>query len=220
MLAASDIHIRTNVASKSRAVNIERFRRLLKFVEATRVKAVAIVGDLFDDIHIKLTEGEFVRLIKPIAASLGLLAGVDTFIYVPSSSSHDPIVDDAVSFTVNGVDVFIAPKYVEITLNGCRESVYLTHGDLAVRDGLLAGLIALLSRPLKYPLFEVLIRHRLNVNSDGWVVAGHSHLPIFNSRFRVANAGSLAKALPWGFASALYVACIDGALRILPVFAK
>jgi predicted phosphodiesterase len=185
------------------------------------VNTLVIAGDLFNyRIRVK-GELELGVMVRYAVERLGLsrVKARLTVLYLMSSSSHDPEVhgNHRVSvMKVNNVTVVAMQGAVRLSYPDCIGSVYITHGDYAVKDGVLAGLLSFISlKLLNYPLFEVMLRRILNVNDHDWVISGHTHVPVFNSELKVANPGSWVKALVmkphFGYVT---IRCSNGELKV------
>ncbi|MGC8582902.1 MAG: metallophosphoesterase family protein [Thermoproteus sp.] len=172
MLVLSDIHI------GSRSSLIGELRRCLSGVQ---VDVLAIAGDLFEDEHRRVGRDEATRLFRRLLAVLSVRPKM--LVASLSSSSHDPIVGHYAD-TIDGVEVFACN--CPISLNYGGERMVITHGDIAVGDGIIAYIIDRI-RPGTVGRWA---KRKLGLPKDVWLIYGHSHVPYLNTDERILNPGS------------------------------
>lgn len=144
-----------------------------------------VLGDLFDDLHEPLSADEVREALRRVFKGVKGLR----VIFVTSLSSHDPILQDAVHFKCDGLDLHVYPGPVILRLGGL--TAFLTHGDLALRNGAHAFLINYLMKSMGRELFlEKMLRQKLRLPAQWWLFMGHTHIPGIDYEARVANAGS------------------------------
>ena len=149
------------------------------------VEALVILGDLFEDMHRRVSVGELRRALRWVFGGVRNL----TVHYVASRSSHDPILDGDVSLEVDGVEIHVYSRPVIAVIGGVR--AFLTHGDMALRNGAHAYLVNLLAAVKGERLYlEKRLKRRLRLPREWWLVMGHTHIPGIDYRERVANTGS------------------------------
>ncbi len=172
MLVLSDIHIGS---PRSR---VGELRRCLAGVETD---VLAIAGDLFDDEHRRVSKEEASKLFRRL---LGVLSVRPRLLIASlSSSSHDPLLGHFVD-VIDGVEVLACNCPISFTYRG--ERIVITHGDIAVGDGFLAFLID----RLKPGTVGRMVKRKLGLSNDTWVVYGHSHVPYLDLHERILNPGA------------------------------
>lgn len=190
VMVISDLHIEDNPADLTVIGGL---------VRAGGVKVLVVAGDLFNR-GMRVTDSGFRAMVKYAVDRMGLggISGL-TVIHVMSLTAHDLRLSDGYGVRVvkvNDVTFIAVPWVIRIKFPNCGGAVYVTHGDYAVKDGALAGLINLVSLKLfNYPVIEVMLRRLLNVGDGDWVISGHTHIKLINDGLRVANPGSWIKAL-------------------------
>ncbi len=159
---------------------------VLKILNTAReedVDCVAILGDLFDDLHVRVGPAMLVSEM----ARLGFNKYSPKYIlYTPSSSSHDPILGEA-ELNLGGTTIHVA-RVINIELGG--ENVCLTHGDVAIPNGAIAYFVNKAAAVLGKSLFlEEQTRKKLCVK-NGWFFMGHTHIPGLDHERKLGNPGS------------------------------
>ena len=211
MLVVSDLHVDANSSDLS---------IISELVKRSGVGVMVIAGDLFDR-RIKVNDREFRVMLRWLIQKLKLSGnnGKLTLIYVRSESSHDPEVENSKPIKItrfSNVLVISVPRVIKVNFPNCSHAVYVTHGDYTVSDGLLAGLINIVSLSLlKLPIVELMTRSLLNVTNDDWVIIGHTHLPVIDSKLKVANPGSwkgIFFTKPYN--GYIIVKCVNGRLMV------
>ena len=185
ILFVSDLHISTNLEN-NRELNV-----IGEFMRKNNFTLLFILGDLFDDFHIRVPLNEIEKEMKKVVDFLNLPR--DTIVYVTfSNSSHDPVIEGetAIKIAYRGVEIVVTNKPLQLNIDNTR--IYLLHGDLGVKNGALAYLINKIAQLLGHPyLVERLIKHRLlRIADEYWLIMGHTHTPFINSELKIANTGS------------------------------
>ena len=160
--------------------------RVLKSLKAD---VIAIAGDLFEFEHKPADITKLKILIKNFLSKISLNQFVKMF-YVVSGSSHDPILKKkVVQFNINGNMITVIKGVLKLETSGVL--VYVTHGDYACRDGVIANLLNKISLRLRrIPWMECKLRRIVGVKRDEWLIAGHTHIPLIDHGLKVANCGS------------------------------
>lgn len=176
----SDIHAGSG---KEDLVSLERVLKSLK------ADVIVIAGDLFEFEHKPADITKLKILIKNFLGKISLNQFVKMF-YVVSSSSHDPILKKKViQFNINGNMIIVIKGVLKLEISGVL--VYVTHGDYACRDGVIANLLNKISLRLRRtPWMECKLRRIIGVKRDEWLIAGHTHIPLIDHGLKVANCGS------------------------------
>lgn len=172
MLVLSDIHIGS---PRSR---IGELRKCLAGVETD---VLAIAGDLFDDEHRRVGKEEAIGLFRRLLKALDVKPKL--LIASLSSSSHDPLLGHFAD-VIDGVEILACNCPINFTYKG--ERIVIAHGDIAVSDGFLAYLID----RLKPGTIGRLVRRKLKLPGDTWLIYGHSHVPYLDTRERLLNPGA------------------------------
>ncbi|MEM0023190.1 MAG: metallophosphoesterase family protein [Thermofilaceae archaeon] len=176
VILVSDTHYRPG----SRSI-----RTIIALAASRGAETLIVLGDLFDDLHRLLSASEVGKALRCIfKGARGLRV-----IFVTSLSSHDPILRESVHFKSDELDLHVYPGPVIAQLGGL--TAFLTHGDLALRNGAQAFLINFLMKSLGKELFlEKALRQKLRLPADWWLFMGHTHIPGIDYEARVANTGS------------------------------
>ncbi|MEM0468949.1 MAG: metallophosphoesterase [Pyrobaculum sp.] len=172
MIVISDVHI------GSRHSRVQDLRKCLKTLEPD---VVVIAGDLFDDQFRKVSVDEATRLFKK---AIEILSIKPRELYISlSSSSHDPQLPGPFSAKIENIEVvaYNGPLVIEN-----KVKAVVTHGDQIVQSGVLAYFIDLVNRGR----VGRLIKKRLGLGRDTWLIYGHSHVPYVDSVWRILNPGS------------------------------
>jgi len=192
--------MRYGVAEVERAVLVSDIHcrpRSCKAKEVAKIAAregasLIVLGDLFDDLHREVSDSELERALH--AAFRGV-ADLEVY-YVTSSSSHDPILEREVRLRLGGFIVNVYPGALVARVGQLR--AFLTHGDMALRNGAHAFLVNAVALLLGEKLYlEKTLRRKLRLPSDWWLVMGHTHIPGIDREARVANTGSWR--VSWSF---------------------
>ena len=123
-----------------------------------------------------------------------------TIHYVTSRASHDPILDRPMHLCLEGIEVYVYPRLLIVEAGA--STLLVTHGDMAVYNGLHAFAISLATRMAGEKLYlEKRLKKKLRLPKEWWLVMGHTHIPGVDYEARVANAGSWRRmwkrALPY-----------------------
>jgi len=187
---------------------------LAKLAEALGAEALIVLGDLFDDMHRPVGLEELRRALK--WAFRGA-SGLEVY-YVASGSSHDPIIPSDLHFEVSGLRVHAYPRPLVARVGGL--TAFLTHGDIALRNGAHAFLVNVAAAARGVELYlEKRLRRRLRLPPTWWLIMGHTHLPGVDREARVANTGSwrelwVAKMPYWRPPSNTFILAERGELRL------
>ncbi len=168
-LFISDLHIRTTAP-------FGFAQELRDTVQQEKVSNLVIDGDLFD------LPSDAERLLKTSSVKQILgLADVPLNIYwIVGSPPHDPRNPHA-----DGVEVFTKCAL----LNCAGLSVVAYHGhDLSTQGGIAHAFDRFVS-PL---MMERLWRYFAGVDSNAWVIFGHTHIPGLDSKTLIGNCGAWA----------------------------
>ncbi len=178
----SDIHCRPG---SCRAKDVARL--------AVREGASLIVlGDLFDDLHREVSDDELERALR---AAFHGVTNLEIY-YVTSGSSHDPILRHEVRLMLGSLIVRACPGALVTRVGQLR--ALLTHGDMVLRNGAHAFLVNATAMMLGEKLYlEKVLRKKLRLPSDWWLIMGHTHIPGIDYEARVANTGSWKTS--WSF---------------------
>ena len=179
VLLVGDLHVRRSDSSK-------RFEGLRTFILKHNVSVLVIVGDLFD------SPSDFSSLVKDLGGKeavmkwlLGVLGvdGLDLDIYyVIGSISHDPQFPN-LNYTFRGTSFQSVGKCLKLRVYGFN--LVVLHGD-AVVSGPVGFII---TRLTGVPVFERLFKLCVGLSEDEWVVMAHTHVPLIDHGWRVANTG-------------------------------
>uniref|UniRef100_A0A7C5XQL8 Metallophosphoesterase n=1 Tax=Ignisphaera aggregans TaxID=334771 RepID=A0A7C5XQL8_9CREN len=205
IVIVSDIHI----GSKN-----SYYFLLKEFLKRINYDVVIVAGDFIDK-RIEFNKNTIDYLRAAIKA-LDIRRG--KIIYIASTASHDidRYFEDIMPLSIDGVETYIVSGVVEIKLGGCRNSVYVSHGEYISRDGVAAYILdKIFNKLFKRNITALLMRRALGVDEYQWVFTGHSHILSIDPIYRIANTGSwderlYAKAYP-GIG---IVRCIDGKLYV------
>lgn len=173
MLVLSDIHI----GSSASKINILR-KCLQKYYD----KIIVIAGDIYEKEYRKVTKEEAAALFRRLTKTLDIKPKL--LLISLSSASHDPQVG-YFSGEVDGVEVVACNCPIAFTHEGANYVV--AHGDMAISDGILAYLADLV-RP---GTVGRILRRKLKIGNETWLIYGHSHVPYLNIEERILNPG------PW-----------------------
>ena len=159
------------------------------------IRNLIILGDLYDDLHIPLSEKILCNILKrtfqPIANQ------VEKIIYIISTASHDPIIQKEVikcslAYKEKTLDILVSSVPLVIKINNF--TALLTHGEIAISNGAIAYLLNKIMEQSGNPLYiERLLKKKLNLNKNVWLIMGHTHIPGISYTARVANTGNWKK---------------------------
>lgn len=170
MIAFSDVHI------GSRYSKIRELRECLKTLNHDNV---IVAGDLFDDQHRKVSRDEALRLIRKAMEILGIRP---RRLYISfSSHSHDPILPGPIAENVDGVEI--------VAHNGeliIENRFAVVHGDVVIRNGVMAYAVDI----IEGGRVGRMIKKKLHLSRDLWLVYGHSHVPYIGLNDRIVNPGA------------------------------
>jgi len=158
----------------------------LNKIREIKPKTVIFAGDLFDEAHRLVSMTTLKKMLKPKV--LLLPDSVKKVIYVLSSVSHDPIIQDEVAeLEYPFRDVIVTKRCLKVLVNSLE--AYITHGDISCPNGALAHIINRLASLIGLSLFlEKLLKRKLEDRC--WLIMGHTHIPGICRKYRVANTGS------------------------------
>lgn len=185
-----------------------------KLARSLGARNLIVAGDLFDDLHQALPADALAEALRwAFRGAQGL-----TVHYVTSGSSHDPIQPSPAVVRAGPLRVHVYPRYMLFSTGA--GTIFVTHGDVAVPNGLHAFAINLAARLVGEELFiERRLRERLGLPPGWWLVMGHTHLPGIDYGARVANAGSWRESwragLPYYRPPSRTFILADGDLRLL-----
>jgi predicted phosphodiesterase len=167
-----DVHI------GSRHSRLGELRRCLK---SASPEEVLITGDLFERQYRRVGRDEAARLIRK---ALELLQIEPLRVYIAlSRTSHDPQLPGPLAIRVGRAEV--VARNGEVFVEG-PVKIVASHGDRAVRSGVLAYLADLVKRGH----VGRVLRGMLGVPGDAWVAYGHSHVPFADAGERMLNPGA------------------------------
>jgi predicted phosphodiesterase len=153
--------------------------------------SLVVLGDLFDDFHWRVSESELERALRAVFRGV---AGLEVH-YVTSGSSHDPILERDAHFKLEGLAVHVYPRALVARIGPLR--AFLTHGDMALRNGAHAFLVNAIALTFGERLYlEKALKRKLHLPDSWWLIMGHTHIPGIDYEARVANTGSW-KAAWW-----------------------
>jgi len=202
---ASDLHCRPG---RCRAPLLARLARILG------AESLIVLGDLFDDMHRLVSPEELRRALK---CAFGDTGGLEVY-YVTSGSSHDPILPRDLHFEAGGLRVHAYPGPLVARVDGVW--AFLTHGDIALRNGAHAFLVNVAAAARGVRLYlEKRLRRALRLPPSWWLIMGHTHIPGMDRSARVANTGSWRElwvaGLPyWRPPSNTFILVEGGELRL------
>ena len=177
ILVVSDLHLgsRSSLGAKL----------LVSVLRHSSARAIVVAGDLFD--KKTLLNNKALSLLRRLTAG-----SVRVVIYVPSTSSHD-LVDiprEAVVREIDGKKVFVFPKAVAISVEKCLGKLYVTHGDIAIRNGVAAHITDVLTSKIFSKTFTgAVLRKKLGLGDLDWLIHGHTHIAQINRQYKVASTG-------------------------------
>lgn len=177
-----------------------------KALSALGVLTLIFNGDLFD--RMAKLRTVTMSMLRYSMVRLGLTTDtLTTAIYVVSSGNHDPHVAEPKEFIVGKVKLFVVPEVLLFSSGGRWFAV--THGDLFIRDGVLAALVEL---TMGRGFVERLARSLMGLSDDVVTVLGHTHVPV--SEGDVFNTGSwISRLMAWPSDTVLLI--IRGRARLL-----
>jgi len=184
ILFISDLHIPKSLKIR------DKFSIIGEFMKKNNLRLLFIIGDLFDDFHVKASLSEIEEKIRKIVDILDLPSNVTMYV-IFSNSSHDPIIGNKkISITCGRRRIIVTNNLIRLTIGNMK--IYLLHGDLGVKNGALAYLLNKIAWFLGYPyLIERFTkRYILRVEDRDWLIMGHTHIPFISDEFKVANTGS------------------------------
>lgn len=179
VLFIGDLHVKRGESS-------ERFEGLKSFILERNVKVLVLVGDLFDspsDYYGLLEElGSREAVVEWLLEVLGV-DGLSLKVYfVVGGATHDP---QSLNFEVEVGSVSFKVVGKCLKLRVYSYDLVVLHGDVVV--GGPAGFIV--SRVFRWPVFEFLYRSSRGIGGDVWLVMAHTHVPLIDYGFKLANTG-------------------------------
>ncbi len=172
----SDIHL-----GNKNSLGVYVFKIASKYSFRTMV----IAGDLIDK-RVFFSDKVF-DLLK-----MFLVGDVKNVFYIPSSSSHDiePLPKNVITQYFNGRRVAVVPQALAISISNCVGRIYITHGDYASRNGVVAHLLdAIFTKVLSRPFTVLVLRKVFNAKNFEWIIYGHTHLTAYLKNYRAVNTG-------------------------------
>jgi len=181
LVAVSDLHI-----GSRRNAPLEYIGRLARLENAD---SLAVLGDLFDDLHRTLDLDELERWLGLAARVLELPRGLEVYCTL-SKSSHDPILsEDVVELEVGGAKFVLTHRPMRALVGGLV--CYMIHGDAIVSNGVLAYALEIAGEIAGVEcMLERAARRSLGVGEEDWLFMGHTHRPVLDSERKIANPGS------------------------------
>lgn len=159
--------------------------RNIAYLAAREGASLIVLGDLFDKLHTNLNK---LTLERALSTAFKQVKGIDVY-YVISRSSHDPLLDDEMFFDLGRVRVHVYPSALVAQISGLR--AFLTHGDLAMRNGAHAFIVNATAMLFGTKLYlEKRLREKLRLPQSWWLIMGHTHIPGIDHEAKVANTGS------------------------------
>jgi len=160
-------------------------REVAEIARGEGARTLFVLGDLFDDLHRPLSRAD---LAHHLARAFGRVSGLEV-VYLTSASSHDPCIREPTTIALEGGRVHVYPGSAIVRVGGLV--AFMTHGDIAMRNGAHAFLVNYLLGLLGEELFlERRLRRRLGLPPDWWLFMGHTHIAGIDYRSKVANPGS------------------------------
>lgn len=172
MIFFGDVHIGSRYS---------KIQELVKCLRATYVEEVVITGDLFENQYRRVSYDEAIKLIR---RAMGILQIQPRRLYISfSKSSHDPQLPGPLITKIGDTEVLAYNG--EVFIEG-PQKIVVTHGDRAIRSGVLAYFIDLVRRGQ----LGRWLRRELALSDEVWLVYGHSHVPYVNEQEKILNPGS------------------------------
>lgn len=158
-----------------------RIKELRQCLQRNNIDVLVIAGDIYEKEYRKVEREEAYRLFERLLNVLG--SKPKLVIISLSSSSHDPQIGHFVG-DVDGVEVDACN--CPISFNYMGEEYVVVHGDVAVRNGVLAYVID----SLRPGAVGRILRRKLKLRAKTWLIYGHSHVPYLSLEERILNPGS------------------------------
>jgi hypothetical protein len=188
-----------------------RLFALSHFVADGDVENLVIVGDLFDspgDVDRILVSSGGDEAARAIMDRLGLQGRAVRVFYLKGSPSHDP--QDLEIDYEGGVFLFRTVGRCA-SFSGEGVKMLVVHGDDVF--GGLHGLI--FSYLAGRPYLEAWWKDLMGVDSGGWVLMAHSHVPGIDYSRRVANTGGWTDVLGFGPPRGTGILVADGDVELV-----
>ena len=177
-IIASDLHCKRDKPCRALQYILEAYKTF-------SADCLIIAGDLFEDLHFPLSPREVIYYIKRIVDNKAL---PKKLIYVTSGASHDPIIDNVAIIDEDGGIIVIAPRKLVIGIGGRK--VCVVHGDIFLKNGVLAHLYNRISSFLGKKLaLEERLKEIFGSECE-WLIAGHTHISGIDYARKVANPGT------------------------------
>ncbi len=198
--------------------------RILEISQKNSVGTIIIIGDLFDDMHFNVScKVVIARIKKYLSKCIENLPVNIEIIYVTSRASHDPILQNncVEKIKINGKQVYLKFFNSPIIAKIDKYKVFLTHGEIIVKNGAIAFLVNNIMRRLGMELFlEKMLRKKLGLDDETFLVMGHTHIEGIDLRHLVANTGSWkekwrGKISYWRKPRKSFILIKDGTLKLL-----
>jgi len=167
---------------------------LIKIAKQYGINAIAIIGDLFDKFHINTNCMNVTKKLREyIYPCIHYIDKNLMLVYIVSQASHDPILQNncrqIIDIKDKKIHVYIFKNPVKIITE--KHSLFLTHGEIIIRNGGFAFIINYLMEKFGKKLFlEKYLKNKINLSQNTWLIMGHTHIPGIDPNYRVINTGN------------------------------
>lgn len=163
---------------------------ILRVISQYNARSLIIAGDFIEYYHRKIDEDSLRKILISVLGPVLEHPHIGEIYYITSTSSHDPRVSGIIEYVVYRKKIVVLPGVLRIRHS--NNVIYVTHGDYACRNGGVATFLNILMRKLfgKNMFIERLLKRRLRIPQDSWLICGHTHIPGVDERDKLANTGS------------------------------
>ncbi len=178
ILIASDLHLELGQQVP---------KSLVRYIEQNSINVVVFAGDLME-YRRNVDDEVLVSILEDMLSDIIKIQAVHRIYYITSTSSHDPKIKHVTSTKIHGKPIIIIPGALQLEVGGTE--FFISHCDYACRNGAVARVINKLMKKLGRSLYiENLMRKKLDIPEDTWIICGHTHIPGIDLNRKLANTG-------------------------------
>jgi UDP-2,3-diacylglucosamine pyrophosphatase LpxH len=188
-------------------------RCFTKTIKAINPEVLIIAGDVFNNMEKQKFDESMAKIVVELT---GYPNNLREILITLSIGNHDPKIKGLMeSFNINNINVKAINGVALLRFND--KHLVVLHGDLLFKNGIIAAFINLL---LGKGFYERITKRILLLNSDTFLIMGHTHIPFIDYKMKSANSGSWAWRPIVGKSSTILIINKDFVIKLLKPFCK